>query len=227
VVAGGTGFYLRALLDGLFAGPARDPELRERLASREKRRPGSLHRLLSRFDPAASRRIHARDVNKTIRALEVCLVARRPMTEMFATGRDALAGFATLKIGLNPPREALYERIHRRTDAMFSGGLVEEVERLLEAGVPREAKPFESVGYRETLLLLASGMTREEAIAATKQCTRNYAKRQLTWFRREADVTWLDGFGDDRRLQERASALVADWIDRQRTTSGNEHNRQL
>jgi tRNA dimethylallyltransferase len=107
IVAGGTGFYLRALLDGLFAGPSRDPGLRLRLAARETRRPGSLHRLLRRFDSQAAARIHPHDVPKVTRALEVCLLTRRPVSELFREGRDPLAGYRVLKLGLEPGRDAL------------------------------------------------------------------------------------------------------------------------
>ena len=201
VLAGGTGFYLRALLDGLFRGPTRDEEMRRRLARRSGVR---LHRLLARFDPAAAKRIHPNDVPKLIRALEVILLARRPLSEMFAQGRQALEGFRVLKIGLQPDRDALYARLNQRTEAMFAGGLVEEVRRILELGYPETAKPFESLGYRQALQVLCGGLSRPEAIADAQRQTRRYAKRQLTWFRREADVEWLRGFGDDREVQGRA-----------------------
>ena len=213
VVAGGTGFYLRALLEGLFAGPARDEALRERLKRRETRRSGSLHRILSRLDRVAADRIHPRDVNKTIRALEVCLLARRSLTELFTGGRDRLEGFRALKLGLNPPREALYERINRRAERMFTAGLIEEVRRILAAGVPPTVKPFESVGYREALEHIEGRLTVEEAIIATAQSTRNYAKRQWTWFRRDPDIEWLCGFGDDPAIIECAFERVARFLE--------------
>ncbi len=212
VVAGGTGFYLRALLEGLFAGPSRDETLRERLSQREAQRSGSLHRILSRLDRTAAGRIHPRDVKKTIRALEICLLTRRPVTELFASGRERLEGFRVLKLGLNPPREPLYERINRRAERMFSAGLLDEVRRILAAGVPPTAKPFESVGYREAIEHIEGRVTIEEAICATAQSTRNYAKRQWTWFRRDSDIEWLDGFGDDPAVVEAAINRVAGFL---------------
>src|SRR5579884_2029426 len=190
LVTGGTGFYLRALLDGLFPGPERDEELRTRLAARERRRRGSLHRILSRFDAKSASRIHPNDVNKTMRALEVCLLARKPLSELFESGREALENFRGVKIGLNPPREALYSRLDARFGTMIERGLLEEVRALLASGVPANAKPFDSLGYKQALALIRGEMSREEAIASAQMETRRYAKRQMTWFRRERDITW-------------------------------------
>ena len=208
VVAGGTGFYLRALLDGLFPAPARDQALRARLAGRERRRPGSLHRLLRRFDREAARAIHPNDVPKLIRALEVYLLTRRPITSWFADGRDALAGFRPLKIGLAPPREALYERLNARCERMFSQGLVEEVKGILAMGWPATAKPFESHGYRQSLQILSGELTPEQALLEARRNTRRYAKRQITWFRKEPGVEWFAGFGDQPCVQQAAIDLV-------------------
>ncbi len=198
ILVGGTGFYLRALLDGLFAGPTRNEELRRRLARRSGPR---LHKLLQRFDPVAAKRIHANDVPKLIRALEVTLLARRPITELFRESRQALEGFKVLKIGLMPNRDALYARINQRTEAMFHSGLVEEVRGILASGFPETAKPFESHGYRQALQFLRGEFDRHEAVLQAQQNTRRYAKRQITWFRREKDVVWFHGFGDDPGVQ--------------------------
>lgn len=214
VVAGGTGFYLRALLDGLFPGPARDEALRQRLAYRQERRPGSLHRLLRRFDPAAGARIHPNDVPKLIRALEVCLLSRRPMTRMFAEGRRALEGYRTLKIGLSPDREALYERLDARCEAMFRGGLVEEVRNILALGYSEQVKPFESHGYKQVLQMLNGELTEKDAIFYAQRNTRRYAKRQVTWFRQERGVEWLPGFGQDEHVQSAAVKLVCEFLTR-------------
>jgi len=146
IVVGGTGFYLRALLDGLFEGPARDQTLRDRLATREQRRAGSLHRILNRFDPDTARKIHPNDVPKVTRALEVCLLTRQPVSELFQQGRAALQGYRTLKLGLLPDRDALYQRLDLRCAQMFEGGLVEEVRQILGRGFAPTAKPFESHG---------------------------------------------------------------------------------
>jgi len=204
IVAGGTGFYLRALLEGLFPAPSRDQALRDRLADRERRRPGSLHRLLRRFDRQAARDIHPNDVPKVIRALEVYLLTKRPITSWFAGGRDALAGFRPLKIGLAPPRDALYERLNARCERMFAGGLVEEVKRILDMGWPASAKPFESHGYRQSLQILRGELTLEQALLEAQRNTRRYAKRQITWFRKESGVDWLTGFGDQPCIQQAA-----------------------
>jgi tRNA dimethylallyltransferase len=209
VVVGGTGFYLRALLDGLFSGPVRDAAIRARLERREGRRPGSLHRILSRLDPAAAARIHPNDKSKIIRALEVRLLEGKPISEVFLRGRDKLEGFHPIKIGLNPPRPLLYHRMDARAVRMFEQGLLEEVRGLLGSGVPREAKPFESLGYKQALAMIDGRMTPEQALAATQVETRRYAKRQLTWFRKEQSVHWLHGFGEEPAVQQRALDLLA------------------
>lgn len=202
VIAGGTGFYLRALLDGLFEGPQRDEALRVRLMERERKRPGSLHRILERLDRQASKRIHRNDINKTVRALEICMVARQPATELFAQGTRALEGFAPLLVGLDPPREELYERLNRRAAAMFAGGLVEEVAGILGRGWPRTAKPFESLGYKQALQVLEGTSTVAEAVDETQKQTRHYAKRQWTWFKKDGRVSWIPGFGHLAQTQE-------------------------
>ena len=209
VVVGGTGFYLRALLEGLFPGPRRDDRTRADLSRREVRRPGSLHRLLKRLDPASATRIHPKDVHKIMRALEVRLLEKKPMSELFSKGRDALTGFAPLKIGLNPPRPALYERLDARAAKMFDRGLVDEVRQILDQGVPPDAKPFESLGYRQALQMVEGRIALEEAVASTQLETRRYAKRQMVWFRREKNVHWFDGFGDDDCVQDAVLRFVS------------------
>jgi tRNA dimethylallyltransferase len=194
VVAGGTGFYLRALLDGLFEGPSRDQGLRDRLAAREVRRAGSLHRLLRRFDREAAAKIHPNDVPKVTRALEVCLLTRRPVSQLFREGRDALQGYRTLKIGLSPDRDELYKSLDARCAAMFEGGLLDEVKGILALGYPPTCKPFESHGYKQALQLLQGELTPKEAVFYAQRNTRNYAKRQMTWFRKESDMAWFKGF---------------------------------
>lgn len=212
VVAGGTGFYLRALLDGLFQGPSRDDALRAKLAERERRRPGSLHRLLARFDPSAASGIHPHDVPKTMRALEVCLLTQRPISALFREGRDALRGYRTLKIGLDPGRETLYRRLDERCSAMFDGGLLDEVRRILEMGFPPASKPFESHGYKQALQLLRNEMSAVEALEEAQRNTRRYAKRQMTWFRREPGVAWFYGFGSDAAVRQAALEHVRGFL---------------
>lgn len=212
ILAGGTGFYLRSLIHGLSPGPERDEGLRERLTAREGRRPGSLHRLLRRFDPATASRIHPNDVPKTMRAVEICLLSRQPASAVLAQERDALTGFRVLKIGLFPPREALYERIQMRTERMFRDGLVEEVKSLLAAGVSTEVKPFESLGYRQALRVVRGGMSVEQAIFDTALRTRQYAKRQMTWFRREPGIEIVGGFGDDEEIIDMVLERVGEFV---------------
>ena len=207
VVVGGTGLYLRALLDGLFAGPERSEGLRERLRARQRRRgPEWLHRILRRLDPAAAQRIHAHDAPKVIRAIEVCLAARQPMTELWRQGREPLRGFRILRLGLDPERNALYTRINERARRMFDVGLVEETRRLQEQ-YPG-AWPLASLGYKQAAQYLSGAIDLKLAIHAAQQAHRNYAKRQLTWFRREPEVHWFHGFGDDSCVQQEA----AEWI---------------
>ena len=208
IVVGGTGLYLRALLEGLFPGPQRSEELRQRLREKEKQGgPGYLHRLLGRLDPAAAAGIHTNDTPKLIRAIEVCLASRNKMTEMWKQGRDPLRGFTILRLGLNPDRDQLYARINARAQRMFDCGLVEETARLL-ARYGDAARPLQSLGYRQASQLLRGELERTAAVQAAQQAHRNYAKRQMTWFRREPEVVWLTGFGDEERIQENARRLV-------------------
>jgi tRNA dimethylallyltransferase len=209
LVVGGTGLYLRALLDGLFPGPQRSEELRERLRQRvEQNAPDYLHRVLRRLDSDAAAKIHANDIPKLIRAIEVCLASRQQMSAMWKQGRDPLTGFRILRVGLNPNREALYARINQRAERMFESGLVEETKRLLEK-YGETASPLASLGYKQAVQLLRSEIDLKTALQSAQQAHRNYAKRQMTWFRREPDVVWLAGFGDDKAIQEKAAALAA------------------
>ena len=205
IVTGGTGLYLRAMTAGLFAGPERQTELRARLElSRYKHTEGWLHRLLKRLDPASAARIHANDTPKLIRAIEVCLAVRKPFSAVL--GRDPLTGFRLLRIGLNPPRKALYDRLNRRAATMFASGLIEEARGLL--ALYGLVKALDSLGYRQAMAVLAGTLSEEAGIAAAQQGHRNYAKRQLTWFRREPEVHWIEGFGDEPETLRRTAELV-------------------
>jgi len=210
IVTGGTGLYLRALTEGLFASPARQEGLRARLTrSRNRHGDAWLHRLLRRLDPASAQRIHANDAAKLMRAIEVCLAGRKPLSAVLenqAEARDPLTGFRLLRIGLNPPRKALYGRLNHRAAAMFADGLVEETRGLL--GRYGRVKALDSLGYRQALAVLDGTLTEAAAIAAAQQGHRNYAKRQLTWFRREPEVHWLESFGDDAQTLLAAAELV-------------------
>jgi len=206
IVVGGTGLYLQALLEGLFPGPERSEELRDRLCQRAKKK-NYLHRLLHRLDPAAAAKIHSNDTPKLLRAIEVCLASRREMSEMWKDGRDPLKGFHILRLGLNPDRAALYERINQRAQQMFDSGLLEETRSMREK-YGDSALPLSSLGYKQAVQLLRGEVDRDAAIKAAQQAHRNYAKRQVTWFRREPQVLWLAGFGDEMEIQERVVGLV-------------------
>jgi tRNA dimethylallyltransferase len=208
LVAGGTGLYLRALLEGLFPAHPRSEDLRSRLRQRaEERGPAYLHRLLRRLDPSAAANIHENDVAKMIRALEVSIESGRPMTELWREGRDPLQGFRVLRLGLNPDREALYERLNQRAQQMFASGLIEET-RAVRERYGTEIRPLQSLGYRQASEYLEGKISLDEAIRGAQQGHRNYAKRQLTWFRREPDVHWLPGFGSNPEVQEESLQRV-------------------
>ena len=198
----GTGLYLRALLEGLAELPQRSEELRERLRSDAAQNgPGYLHQVLQRLDGEAARKIAPADEQKLIRAIEVCLLKKRPLSEVHRSGRARLQGWYAVKIGLMPPREALYERIHTRTERMLANGWLDEVRRLVVACRDDHAKAFDFIGYRELRAVLRGETTLEEARGAIQQSTRHYAKRQITWFRKEPNVQWFFGFGDDPPIQ--------------------------
>jgi tRNA dimethylallyltransferase len=208
ILAGGTGLYLRALLQGLAPSPQRDEILRERLRQRvESKGAAWLHRVLQRLDPVAAQVIHPNDTPKVIRSLEVTLTGRRPQTEQWQEARDPLRGYRVLKLGLSPPRERLYERINARAAAMFDSGLVAETEMLRER-FRDDCRALTSLGYAQAMAVLHGQFTREAAIAAAQQGHRNYAKRQGTWFRRESEMHWLRGFGDDAAIQSEALSLA-------------------
>ena len=214
VFTAGTGLYLRALLEGLSDAPARSEALRQRLRDRSARRgPRHLHRILTRLDPASAARIAPQDSTKVIRAIEICMESGRPMSEVHRQPREKLQGYRIIKIGLAPPRQFLYHRIAQRTAAMLAAGWLEEVRALVarsDAGhsevTALPEKPFQFIGYSELRAHLQGELPLEAAVAAIEQATRRYAKRQITWFRREENVEWFAGFGDDR---ETANAVLA------------------
>jgi tRNA dimethylallyltransferase len=211
IVVGGTGLYLRALLEGLFPGPQRSEELRARLRELANSRGRDyLHRILRRLDRAAAEKIHPNDTPKLIRAIEVSLAAREKMTDLWQKhGRDPLRGFHVLRLGLDPDRQQLYERINRRAEEMFESGLIEETERLLEK-YGNAGTPLSSLGYKQAVQAIRRELTRKQALPAAQQAHRNYAKRQMTWFRREPGVRWLRGFGDDAEAQREAFAICTE-----------------
>ena len=212
ILAGGTGLYLRGLLRGIVPAPPRDARLRARLhALAERRGPAALHRLLARIDPESARRLSPSDAQRVARAVEFGLLAGEPFsarlagTGTWASGRER---FATLKVGLTLERAELYARLDRRVEAFFAGGLVEEVERLLVAGLPPGANALKAIGYREVAAALASGGDPRAVVEDVKRNTRRYAKRQLTWFRGEPEVVWFDaGAG----IPPLVDAVLARW----------------
>ena len=210
VLVGGSGFYLRAVVEGLFEGPGRSGELRARLqATSDQRGREYLHRVLRRMDPVTADRIAPRDQPKVIRAIEVCLATGRTLSRHLETEpRRPLRGFDFCVVGLDPPRTLLYERIDARVRGMFDRGLVEEVHDLLEIGIPRDAKAFQAIGYRQVLDYLAGNISMEEAIILMQRETRRYAKRQITWFKRQHTVTWFDGFGDDKEIRKKIHRVI-------------------
>jgi tRNA dimethylallyltransferase len=209
IVVGGTGLYFRALVEGLSPGPERSERLRQRLRELQQRRGGDhLYRLLDRLDPAAAARIHPHDLSKLIRALEVCFSSRQPMSSLWQRGRDRLRGFRVVRIVLHPPRPALYERINQRAVRMFSQGLLEETSQLLSK-YGESALPFQAIGYKQAVQVVRQNSSPAAALLAIQQAHRNYAKRQVTWLRREPDVQRLNGFGDDPLLQKIAIDMVA------------------
>jgi tRNA dimethylallyltransferase len=207
IVCGGTGLYLRAMLEGLAEAPGRDEHLRERL--RLRRRPAALWRLLRRLDAQSALRIHPNDEPKLIRAIEVCSAAARPMTQLLQQGREPIQGYRILRLGLSPERSALYERINRRCAQMFERGLVEETRSLLER-YGEEIFAMRSLGYRQAAACVRGELSLEDAIAVAQQGHRNYAKRQLTWFRRETAMYWIEDFGE--AALERAARCTSELL---------------
>jgi tRNA dimethylallyltransferase len=201
IVVGGAGLYLRALLEGLFPGPQRSEPLRQRLReSAANNGSDHLYRILRRLDREAANKIHASDAAKLIRAIEVCLASRQKMSDLWQQGRDPLRG-------LDPERAALYERINQRARRMFEAGLIEETQRLQQK-YGEAARSLGSLGYKQAVQFLRGELSRQQAVQAAQQAQRNYAKRQMTWFRRESEVTWLRGFGDDELVGWEAVARV-------------------
>lgn len=212
VVAGGTGFYLRALLDGLSPAPRRNEALRTRLRKLSIRRPNALYCFLKQRDPACAARIHPNDHQKLIRAIELIALAGRPASQTQSEPREALRGFAPFKLGLNPERGQLYRKLDERSAAMFHSGLLEETRTLLQNGISPQAKALQSLGYKQAVQVLSGVLTRDAAIAECQTKTRQYAKRQMTWFRADTGVHWLGGFGTQENIQAEALGLAARFL---------------
>ena len=212
VCTAGTGLYLRVLLEGLAPVPKRSDELRARLRARlDESGPVYLHRMLARIDPESAREIAPQDGSKLVRALEICFLARKPRSEFFREGRDPLEGYRVLKLGLLPGRAALYERIERRIETMLAAGWLEETRQLCREYAPG-IKPFGFLGYRQLAAHVRGELELAEAVEQTRLETRKYAKRQLTWFRKEPGIEWLEGFGDDPAVQAQARERIENWL---------------
>ncbi len=212
VLVGGTGFYLRALLNGLSPAPAANHKLRDRLAAIARRRPAALHRYLALRDPVSAQRIHSNDHQKLIRAIELGLLSDRTASETQSLPREMLRGFVSLKIGLSPDRASLYSHLNSRAAQMFRTGLLEETEALLKSGACRESKAMQSLGYLQAVKVLRNELSVDEAIAECQTKTRQYAKRQMTWFRREPGVFWLSGFGHEPEIQSAALLRAREFL---------------
>jgi tRNA dimethylallyltransferase len=209
ILTAGTGLYLRALLEGLADAPERSEALRSRLAATAARRGHTyLHRLLRRLDPPSAARISPNDTQKLIRAVEICLVAGKPLSAVHHAGREPLQGYLPIKIGIHPPRELLHGRIERRVQQMMERGWLAEVAALSQRDARASAKPFEFIGYRELREHLQGRKTLEGAVQSISVATRQYAKRQMTWFRKEPGVTWISGFGDEPSVLAAALRLL-------------------
>jgi len=210
ILTAGTGLYLRALLEGLADAPTRSEELRERLRHIAKKRGAThLHKILARLDAESAARIAPRDTQKIIRAIEMRILGGKPVGEIFGAGRATLEGCAITKIGLSPPRPTLYARIDARVEAMLAAGWLDEVRALVSSGIREDAKPFQFIGYSDLRAHLEGRITLAVAVTNIQRSTRRFAKRQLTWFRREPDVHWLESFGDDPEAISAALDLIA------------------
>ena len=209
ILTAGTGLYLRALLEGLADAPPRSEGLRDRLrAGAARHGTAYLHRLLARLDRETAQRVAPRDTQKLIRAIEIRVLARKGVADVHREGRIGLQGYDIRKIGLAPARPALYSRIESRVLAMLAAGWSEEVRGLVESGVPAGSKPFQFIGYAELRAVIEGSLAQDVAIREIQQSTRRFAKRQMTWFRKESGVEWLAGFGDHPEIQAAALQIA-------------------
>jgi len=211
-VVGGTGFYLRALIEGLFEGPGRSEPLRERMRRiAERRGPATLHRALSRIDAPSAARISPADLGRIVRAYEVYLLTGRPMSSWQTQQSKPLEGFRCLKLGIEWPRELLYRRIEERVERMFETGFVEEVRELLKQ-FPEGSHAFQAIGYRQIIDYFRANKTLAQAVEETKLESRRYAKRQLTWFRADPQIIWLKADGAEIDLLGEARRMIGELI---------------
>jgi len=211
ILAGGTGFYYRALTRGLFPGPGRDDALRRRLEAIAARRDVTLlHRMLRKVDPASALRIQPRDLKRLVRALEVFFLTGRPLTAHFADTVSPLPDVDVLAVGLRLPAAQISERVTRRVDEQFERGLLDEIRTLLARGVPETARPFGGLVYRQALEHLHGVRDESATRALIAQENRRYARRQLIWFRKEPNLGWFDGPGESASTIDSVHRLIAE-----------------
>jgi tRNA dimethylallyltransferase len=209
ILAGGTGFYYRALTRGLFPGPARDPALRQRLERTASRRGVQfVHRMLQRVDPPSACRIQPNDLKRVIRALEVFFLTGRPLTAHFSETASLLPEVDVVGLAVRLPAAAISERVTRRVDEQFERGLLDEIRGLLARGVPETARPFGGLVYRQALEHLHGVRDLAATRALIAQENRRYARRQVIWFRKESNLEWLDGPGESRATMDAAIERV-------------------
>ncbi len=213
VVVGGTGFYVRALVEGLFEGPGRFKELRTRLTRVADRRGSAcMHRALKRVDPAMAESIAPSDRSRVIRACELYLATGKTMTWwQKQQPADRLRGYRWLKLAIAWPRDRLYQRINTRVETMFARGFREEVQSLVER-YPKDCNAFKAIGYSQVIRCLQGEISLAEATEQTKQETRRYAKRQMTWFRGDPSIRWLEGARGEDFVASEATRLVSDHL---------------
>jgi tRNA dimethylallyltransferase len=215
ILAGGTGFYYRALTRGLFPGPGRDAMLRGRLEAVAARRGVPfLHRMLARVDPASGLRIQPRDLKRLVRALEVFFLTGRPLTAHFADTASPIPDVEVLAIALRLPADAISARVTRRVDDQFARGLLDEIRTLLARGIPEDARPFGGLVYRQALEHLRGVRDEASTRALIAQENRRYARRQLIWFRKEPNLSWFDGPGESAATIAAVMHLVDTYVAR-------------
>jgi len=215
VLAGGTGFYFRALTRGLFPGPGRNAALRQRLESiAERRGVAFLHRLLRKVDPESARRIQPRDLKRLVRALEVFYLTGRPLTAHFADTASPIADLDVLAVGLRLPAALIAERVTRRVDDQFARGLLDEIRTMLARGIPETARPFGGLVYRQALEHLHGVRDEDSTRALIVQENRRYARRQLIWFRKEPNLSWFDGPGESSAIAAAVMHLIDTYVAR-------------
>ncbi len=210
ILIGGTGFYYRALTRGLFPGPGADQPLRQRLNRvADRRGVERLHRMLQRADPASAARIMPRDRKRLVRALEVYFATGRPLTEHFTRTVSLIADCEVIALALRLPAPLTAERVARRVDEQFARGIVDEVKGLLASGVPRDARPFGGLVYRQVMEMLNGVRDAAATRALIAQENRRYARRQLIWFRKEPNLVWFDGPGERRETRAQVDDELA------------------